>query len=97
MTERARTATGAVAAPERPAVGIVATETNGDAVARAVLRAGAAGYDVFVAEVDESASGAQLARDIGVETISIDARDPDEDQVIGVDVARDSDEGDSDD
>ena len=75
MTERARTATGAVAAPERPAVGIVATETNGDAVARAVLRAGAAGYDVFVAEVDESASGAQLARDIGVETISIDAED----------------------
>lgn len=43
-------------------------------------------------EADENETDEQFAD----ETTSIDARDPDEDQVIGVDVAR-GDEGDSDD
>lgn len=58
---------------QRPAVGIVATATNGDAVARTVLRAHRRGHEVLVAYPGgEHLESAEFARELGSHLVELD-------------------------
>ena len=56
-------------AAQHPAVGMVATPTNANEIAVAVLRAKNAGYQSIVAATDPSLEGVQLSKNLGADVV----------------------------
>lgn len=59
-----------------PAVGVVATPANSEAIPAAVLRAKRHGFDVILTAVDDAVSGFQLATELEVRTVAPPERQP---------------------
>lgn len=73
-------------AGERPAVGLVATDGNVDAVARTTVRATDRGLSVFVAASDEEDTAARVGRRLGATVLELDVEDRHE-EALAADIA----------
>ncbi|WP_135854126.1 glycosyltransferase family 2 protein [Halorussus salinus] len=63
---------------QRPAIGVVADESNADAIVRIVTLAREHGHEAIVAHGRETPRSARLARRLGAETVCLDERRADE-------------------
>ncbi len=65
---------------QRPAIGVVADESNADAIVRIVALAKEHGHQVIVAHGRDPPRSARLARRLGAETVRLDERRADEEE-----------------